>query len=84
MHDHDNTSLKQSKCDKPSLTVVKAVVLDGYYIALKDSSYVFKIDAVLVDIGESFVFVPLELHNAIVTTICRCIKNISALGSRTA
>ena len=69
MNDCHHPPLQQSEGDKPLLTVGKALVLNSYRLAIKNHWDIYKINAMLANIGLTFVFILLEFYVLIVVTI---------------
>jgi hypothetical protein len=64
--DHCNdVALQYTERYKPMLAIVEPVILNSKCIAIKNFSYVFKINAMPFDIGIVFVFIPLKFHKPV-------------------
>ncbi len=79
---HDNrTPLAKSDCDKSRLIVGKAGILYSHGIAVKYGGHISEVNAMFVEVGFSFVFVPLEFHGLIVVTIRSYVKKGARISS---
>jgi len=77
MCDRDWNSIQQSECDEPPLEISKAVILEREGRTGENLLRVHEIDSVVLEVLQTFRFVPLEPHIRIVYTIL-----VNARGSR--
>jgi len=77
VHDGDRNTVQQAKCNEPLFTVIEPVVLEGKGRAFKNLGDIPKIQAMRSKIGLPFYLLLGKPHDAIVYTLCICVKPLA-------
>ena len=80
VHDGDRNTVQQAKRNEPLFTVIEPVVLEGKGRTLENLGDIPKIQAMRSKVGLPLYLLPGKSHDAIVYTLCMCVKATACIG----
>lgn len=60
--DHHYDPIEQAECDEAILAIIKAVIQDDHRFSVKQRLQIGKVNAVILDVGLAFGFIPLKFY----------------------